>query len=195
MMPMATHAPPAAVRSADDDVILPAVAGEVKDPGRTIPRAMFLSLGIALAVYLPLLLVVSTVGNPDGETIGSLARANPDEVVPLAVARFLGSPGYWLVIVAAVLSTLSALNSNLMAASRVALSMARDRSLPVVLAGVHAERRTPGMAVYASTLAVLTIALMVPDLASAGAAASLIFLRSFASTHGMALLSRERGGK
>ena len=47
--------------------LVAAVAGEVKDPARTIPRAMLLSLGAALLVYLPLLFVVSTVGNPGGD--------------------------------------------------------------------------------------------------------------------------------
>ena len=35
--------------------LIAAVAGEVREPTRTIPRAMFLSLGIAIAIYLPLL--------------------------------------------------------------------------------------------------------------------------------------------
>ena len=42
------------------------VAGEVREPSRTIPRAMLLSLGIALAIYLPLLLIISTVGSQAG---------------------------------------------------------------------------------------------------------------------------------
>ena len=51
-------------------------------------------------------------------------------MVALAAGNFLGPIGFWLIIVAAVLSMLSALNANLLAASRVSLTMARDRSLP-----------------------------------------------------------------
>ncbi len=98
-------------------------------------------------------------------------------------------------MIAAVLSTLSALHANVLAASRVALTMATDRTLPRVFAQMHEKRRTPVMAIYASALALAAIVMMVPDLASAGAAASLIFLISFALAHGTAILARRRGGK
>ena len=92
-----------------------------------------------------------------------------------------GAPGYWLVVIAAILSTLSALNSNLMAASRVALSMARDRNLPLVLGTLHRAPDTCRRRLCLDPRGAHHC-LMVPDLASAGAA-SLIFLLSFASTH------------
>jgi len=97
-------------------------------------------------------------------------------------------------MVAAILSTLSALHACLLAASRVAFTMAADRTLPAVLAGRHSARRTPLMALYATLLAVVAILFMVPDLAAAGAAAGLIFLVSFALAHWTAYLARRRGG-
>ena len=174
--------------------LIAAVASEVKDPGRTIPRAMFLSLGCAVIIYLPLLFLVSAVGVEPGESISKLASAQPENVIPIAVKRFMGPVGYWLVLVAALLSTLSALQANLLAASRVALSMARDRTLPGVLGDVHAERRTPVMAIYTTTLTLIAIVFMVPNLAAAGAAASLIFLISFTLAHVTTYLARRRGG-
>jgi amino acid transporter len=174
--------------------LVAAVAGEVKDPGRVIPRAMFYSLGIALAIYIPLLLLVSTVGMEADDPISKLASRNPETVMAIAGKRFLGVAGYWLVIVAALLSTLSALQANLMAASRVALSMARDRTLPPVLAELHSQRKTPVMAIAATTLTLAAIIFMVPDLASAGAAASLIFLINFTLAHITTYLARKRGG-
>ena len=171
--------------------LIAAVGGEVRNPSRNIPRAMFLSLGAALAIYLPLLFVVATVGT-DGTSIQQMSIDEPDTVFAVAVRNYMGPWGYWFVMVAAVLSTLSALNASLMAASQVAFSMARDRTLPAVLEGVHQTRRTPVMAIYASALAMLAILLMVPDLAAAGAAASLIFLVSFALSHWMSILARVR---
>ncbi len=108
-----------------------AVAGEVKRPERTIPRAMLYSLGAALAIYLPLLFLVSTVGTSGGESVVTLSTQHPDTFMAVAVENYLGPAGYWLVMVAAVLSTLSALQANLLAASRVALTMAQDRTLPL----------------------------------------------------------------
>ena len=175
--------------------LIPAIGGEIKDPRRNIPRAMYMSLAIAMAVYLPLLFVVSTAGVGDDVHIRQLAVEHGDTVFAVVVKRFMGTVGYWLIIVAAILSTLSALLANLLAASRVALAMARDRTLPRVFSRVHARRRTPVMAIYASALTLVAILFMVPDLGAAGAAASLIFLVTFLLAHITAYLARVRGGE
>jgi len=172
--------------------VIAAVAGEVKDPGKTIPRAMFLSLGIALSVYLPLLFVASSVGVPDGLSLEEFSARNPDTLIAAAVREFMGPVGYWLVIICAVLSFLSALHANTMAGSRVALSMARDGTLPRVLRSIDAKHKTPAMAIYATGLAIVAVLFMVPNLEAAGAAASLIFLLSFALAHVMTYLARVR---
>jgi hypothetical protein len=109
-----------------------------------------------------------------------------------AVSAFMGRLGYWLVMIAAVLSTLSALHASLLAASRVAFTMAVDRTLPRVLAQRHSRYQTPVMAIFASALALVAILFMVPDLAAAGAAAGLIFLASFALAHVTSYLARRR---
>ena len=44
--------------------LVAAAAGKIKRPRRNIPLAMLLSLGIALAVYLPLLLLICIAGVP-----------------------------------------------------------------------------------------------------------------------------------
>lgn len=165
--------------------LVAAVAGEVKAPRQVIPRAMLLSLGVALLVYLPLLFVVTTVGNPGGDVV-ALATKHPETVVAEAARVYLGTTGFALVVVAGVLSMLSALHANLLAASRVAQAMAADRTLPRLLA-------RPRMALYASAVAVAAFVLMVPDVASAGASASLVFLLVFALAHLEAILLRARG--
>ena len=174
--------------------LIAAVAGEIQEPSRNIPRAMFVSLTIAVALYLPLVFLIAAVGVEPGESIHEVAAAQGDATFPQGVRRFLGEPGYWLVIVAAILSTLSALSANLLAASRVALSMARDRTLPPVLAGTRGPVGAPVIAVYATCLAIVAILFMVDDLAAAGAAASLIFLITYVLTHVTAYLARLRGG-
>jgi hypothetical protein len=172
--------------------LIAAIAGEVKRPEETIPKAMLLSLGAALVIYLPLLFIVSTVGVPLGQSIQQISEDNPETAMAVAVGNFLGPTGFWLVAVAAVLSTLSALHANVLAASRVALTMARDRTLPVFLEQLHAVRGTPVIAIYASALAIVAIVLMIPDVSAAGAAASLIFLVSFALAHWTGILARIR---
>ena len=173
--------------------LIAAVGGEVKEPKRNIPRAMYLSLVIALLIYLPLLVVVMTVGVSGGENIVGMAESEPDAVVAVAARNILGKPGFWMIAVAALLSMLSALQANLFAASRIARAMARDRTLPWAVGRVNERRNTPVGGVIASAGLLLVILLVLPDLASAGAAASLIFLVTFALVHLTNLLAQRRG--
>jgi amino acid transporter len=175
--------------------LIAAVGGEVKDPQRTLPRAMYLSLAIALAIYLPLLFLMATVGAPGQGGIASASAANPEALVAEAVENFMGPGGYWLVIGAGVLSMLSALHANLLGASRVSFAMARDRTLPRRLGQTHGATGTPAVSVAVTGAMVLLIALVIGDVASAGAASSLIFLISFAMVHWAAILATRRSGE
>lgn len=172
--------------------VIAAVGGEIKDPSRVIPRAMFLSVAISLAVYIPLIFVASSAGVPRGVAIGELATQHGDVVMAVAVRHYMGPAGYFLLIGGAVLAFLTALRANIMGGSRIALSMARDRTLPEVLGRVDPHRKTPVMALYATGLAIVAVVFAVPHVEAAGAAASLIFLLSFALAHVTAYLARRR---
>jgi basic amino acid/polyamine antiporter, APA family len=172
--------------------LIAAVAGEVRDPSRTLPRAMLASLATALLIYLPLLFLIATVGVGPGESITEQSAREPEAIVALAGGRFLGPVGYWLVIVAAILSMLSALQANLLAASRVGLAMARDRTLPERLGRIDSRTGAPAAAVLASAAPVVVILALIPDVAAAGAMSSLIFLISFALAHLTCVLMRRR---
>lgn len=174
--------------------LIAAVGGEVRQPERTIPQAMLLSLGAALAIYLPLLFVVTTVGVPAGQTVTEFGQANPDGLLALAAQNYLGEIGFWVVIGGALLAMLSALYANLFAASRLALSMARDRTLPHSFSQLHEKRKTPMAAIVSSGLPMLLLVAMLSNVAAAGAAASLIFLLTFALVHWMSILARRRAG-
>lgn len=172
--------------------LIAAVAGEVRDPQRNLPRAMLGSLAIAVAIYLPLLLIIAIVGVPQGQTLVDMATQHPETIVAVAARNYLGAFGFWLVVLAALLSMLSALYANLLAASRMAMAMARNRALPHALGALHPRRGTPviAIAVVAGFVAILVV--LIPDVSAAGAAASLIFLISFALVHGIAILARLR---
>ena len=174
--------------------LIAAVGGEVRNPRRTLPRAMYLSLGIALVIYIPLLLVIATVGAPPGGILAS-AEANPEGLVAEAAERYMGVAGYWFVIGAGILSMLSALHANLFGASRVAFAMARDRTLPRRVGEMRGRTGTPAVAVVATGVMMAVIALAVGNVAAAGAASSLIFLVSFAMVHCTAILARRRSGE
>lgn len=172
--------------------LIAAVGGEIRDPAETIPRAMYLSLGIALAIYIPFLFLLETVGAEPGIAISATAAANPEGFVAEAAERYIGRTGYWLVIGAGVLSMLSALRANMLGASRVAFAMARDRTLPRRVAEIRGESGAPAIAVGLTSIMVAGIAVAVANVAAAGAASSLIFLLAFAIVHGAAILASRR---
>ncbi|UCH26519.1 MAG: amino acid permease [Trueperaceae bacterium] len=175
--------------------LIAAAAGEIKSPSKTVPRAMLLSIAVALMIYLPLLLVVATVGVEPGDDIASLSFRHPETVLAVAAQTFLGSFGYWLVVVAALLSMLSALRANLFAASRIALSMARDRTMPRRIGRLSESRGSPVTAILVSGGTLILLLFILPDVAAAGAAASLIFLVMFSLTHWIGFTARRRADR
>lgn len=178
--------------------VIAAIAEDVDKPSETIPRAMFLSIGITLVVYLLLLFVMITSGGASGPAAlpawQDLAQ-HGDLAVAIASERILGTFGELVVLIAGLLATFTALNAALMAASRVSLSMSRDRALPRSLSHVDEATGTPGPALRVSTALTLVLVAVMGSVEIAGAAASLIFLVFFAMANGAGLLVRKRGGK
>ena len=172
--------------------LIAAVGGEVRNPAKNIPRAMLLSLIIALLIYLPLLFVITTVGVSDGQGIAEAAGQNPEGIVALAAKNYLGPMGYGFVIFAAVLSMFTALQANLFAASRIVLAMSRDHTLPSSLSRLSTRWHTPVNAILVTSVLISVLVIALPDVASAGATASLIFLMTFAMAHWLAVLVRRR---
>ncbi|WP_062216168.1 APC family permease [Streptomyces sp. NBRC 109706] len=124
---------------------------EVRDPARTIPRAIPLALGGALVVYAAVAVSVLAVLGVDG-----LAGAT----APLADAvDAAGAPALVPVVrVGAALAALGALLGLLLGVSRTALAMARDRHLPQALAAVHPRFGVPHRAVWAVGAVVVVLA-------------------------------------
>jgi len=175
--------------------LIGSAAGEIKNPEKTIPKAMVGTLVVGLAIYIPLLFVVMTVGMQPGEFIGEVSAAYPETVIAIAAENYMGAFGFWLVLVAGIFSMLSALQANLFAASRVALKMANDRTLTHHLSYVDMKRGTPVTSILVTCGIVGLLILILPDVAAAGAASSLIFLITFALAHLVMILMRKRSYK
>ncbi|WP_432589880.1 APC family permease [Streptomyces sp. HD1123-B1] len=124
---------------------------EVRDPARTIPRAVPLALGITLAVYAAVAVAALSVLGADG-----LAGAT----APLADAvRAAGLSGLVPVVrVGAAVGALGALLALILGVSRTVLAMARDRRLPAPLAAVHPRFAVPHRAVLAVGAVVAVLA-------------------------------------
>jgi APA family basic amino acid/polyamine antiporter len=152
---------------------------EVRDPERTIPRAIPLALGVALAGYAAVGVTALLVVGPDG-----LAATDR----PLhAVARASGVPGLGAVVtVGAAVASLGSLLSLLLGVTRTTFAMARDHRLPHALAAVHPRRRTPHRAtlVVGACVAVLVATL---DLRAALGFSSFAVLLYYALANASAL--------
>ena len=172
--------------------LIAAAAGEIREPRRVIPRAMLISVAISLIIYLPMMVLICVVGMPSGATISDFVAKSPNSVVARAAKEFLGSLGFWLVIVVGVLSMLSALIANIFAASRIAQAMACDRTLPPALERVSSRYGTPFIALWCTGGLACVVLMLVGDVGRAGAAASLIFLITFALAHIICILARRR---
>lgn len=120
---------------------------EVRDPTRTIPRAISLALGGTLAVYT--LVVVAALAVLGPQQLAD-ASAPLSAVVEAAGAGWLAP----IVRVAAVVGAFGALLALILGVSRTALAMARDRHLPAALAAVHPRFGVPHRAEIAVGLVV-----------------------------------------
>jgi APA family basic amino acid/polyamine antiporter len=131
---------------------------EVRDPERTIPRAIPIALGITLVGYAAVAVATLVVLGP-----GGLATSS----APLADAvRAAGLSGFVPVVtVGAAVAALGSLLALILGVSRTTLAMARDRHLPRALAQVHPRFGVPHRAELAIGV-VIAIAAAVADLRS-----------------------------
>ncbi|MEU1202261.1 APC family permease [Streptomyces sp. NPDC005813] len=124
---------------------------EVRDPARTIPRAIPLALGIALVVYVMVAVAVLSVLGPAG--LGGASAPLADAV------RAAGAPGFVPVVrVGAAVAALGSLLALILGVSRTTLAMARDRHLPGALAAVHPRFQVPHRAELAVGAVVAALA-------------------------------------
>ncbi|MFY9767133.1 MAG: amino acid permease [Mycobacterium sp.] len=124
---------------------------EVRDPARTIPRAIPLALGIALIVYAVVAVAALAV-------LGSQRLAH--SAAPLAdVVRAAGATGFAPVVrIVAVTAALGSLLSLILGVSRTTFAMARDHYLPQQLSAVHPRFKTPYCAEVAVGVVVAILA-------------------------------------
>ncbi|MFB7297441.1 APC family permease [Streptomyces rubiginosohelvolus] len=124
---------------------------EVRDPSRTIPRAIPIALGITLVVYAVVAVAVLMVLGP--EKLAD-ATAPLSEAVRAAGVEWLAP----VVRVGAAVAALGALLALILGVSRTTLAMARDRHLPRALAAVHPRFQVPHRAELVVGAVVATLA-------------------------------------
>ena len=118
-------------------------SGEVRDSARTVPRAVFLAMGIVTLLYVGLQVAAQ----------GVLGAALPGSTIPLADAagRVFGAWGVVMISAGFMISAFGYLSGMMLAVPRALFAFARDGILPRSLAAVHPRFHTPWVAIVAQS--------------------------------------------
>ena len=122
-----------------------AVAGEIKNPEKNLPRTMIISLLLITTVYVLVALVL--VGNIDQSVLST-------DIKPIhTLFQTIGGDyfGYFAAVVG-VITLMSMANSGVLASSRFPFAMAKDKMMPGFLGLVNSRFMTPVAAILTTSL-------------------------------------------
>jgi len=122
-------------------------AGEVKDPQRTLPRAILLGTLALIAIY-----VMTNVAYLYVNPITAIADPRTPLVAADTMMALFGRTGVVLVSVFVMISSFSSLNGSMLASPRVFFAMADDGLFFDRIARVHPRFRTPYVAILLAAL-------------------------------------------
>ena len=145
------------------------VGGDIENPKKNMPRAMYISLGFTMLLYVAL--SIGVFGTLTVEEV----IANADTALAVAAMPIFGAFGYTMISIAAVFATTGATNSQLYATIGATYTMAKDGQLPPVF-GLKRRRRaggTQGLVISALLIILLAIFFDVSAIASIGSAVAL----------------------
>jgi amino acid transporter len=133
----------------DGWINLNSLAEEVREPDRTVPRALIVGTVVLIALY-----VATTLAYHYVLPLAEIAAARTDQGANKAVAalycfRLLGTNGVKAISVLVMCSTFISLNGNALTGPRAYFAMARDGLFPAGLCRVHPRFRTPANAILA----------------------------------------------
>lgn len=127
-------------------------SGEVKDPARTVPRAIFSALAITTILYIAIQIVSQGI-------LGAELATNTKAPLAEAAGRALGSAGKSLVLIGAAISTLGYVAGDMLCSPRGIYALGRDGLVPTIIGRVNPRFSTPDVAimVHAALCAVFAI--------------------------------------
>jgi basic amino acid/polyamine antiporter, APA family len=136
------------------------LAGEVRSPARTLPRALLLGTGAVTVLYLAMNALFAWA-----VPLTDVGFANAEQVPRIAVARLLG-PGAARVFSAGVgLTFLATVNAFVVTGPRIYFAMARDGLFPSIAGRLSGRGRVPVNATLAQSGCAIVI-LLVTDFQS-----------------------------
>jgi len=121
------------------------VAGEIKDPGRNIPKGLFIGLVTCIILYVITNLAYLYILPIDSMAGSSLVAT--DALTPVA-----GTAGAGLIAILVMVSSLGCTNGNILACARVSFEMSRQGCFFASAGKVHPRYQTPANALWLHTL-------------------------------------------
>lgn len=135
-------------------------AEEIKNPGWNLPLSMIASVLLPTVLYILVMLVVTGV-IPEEYAANPVAyfEALRESEIPVADSAelFLGTFGALIMVVGAVLATISSANASILSAARVNYAMGNDRVLPRWLNEIHENFKTPYRSILTTGLIILIL--------------------------------------
>ena len=121
--------------------LITVAAEEIVDPAKNIPRAILITLGTGVAIYVLLLWVMMGVVN-----YTDLAETSTPFI--FVADHLFGQWGRWAGVLATIMASLSAFSVTLGASSRVLFALGRDGYVPGILSRLHPKHNTPHIALF-----------------------------------------------
>jgi mannitol/fructose-specific phosphotransferase system IIA component (Ntr-type) len=158
------------------------ISEEVKNPQKNIPLGMLASVGVITILYT--LMLIITVGTLEPQSFSDSLTAISDSARSL-----MGSPGFIVMSIAALLAFITTANAGIMSASRYPLALSRDNLLPNRISKVNKKFRTPVISISITGI-FIGVALLLP-LELLVKAASTMILSSYVLTNVSLIILRE----
>ncbi len=135
-----------------------ASAGEVVNPIKTIPRAIFISMGVVTVLYIAVIMVIMAAN----------LKVYDEAAMGRAAELFLGGIGGMVIVGGGLFSMVSATNASIMAGSRVSLAMSQLGHLPKIFSEINHKTKTPiiSLALVGGTILAFILALSLTGLAN-----------------------------
>ena len=126
--------------------------GEVRDPARSVPRAILGALALTTLIYLAIQAVAQGVLGPELSTFADAPLAE-------TAGRLLGKLGKALVLAGGTISMFGYVSGDMLGTPRALFALGRDGALPKVLSRVNPRYHTPAIAIvtYGLIVAALSI--------------------------------------
>ena len=142
-------------------------AEDMEDPARDLPRAMYATIGIVILLYVVLALVTTAA-----VTHEQLASSGPLLLVEAARTAF-GQVGYTLLLISAIVATVTCVNGGLFGTTMITYSLAEKGQLPSRF-GSKIRASTRGLTISAASALIMLNTLDLTTVASLGSATSLM---------------------